>query len=64
MKFEEMKRIWTAKELKLMVKMSAIELLRSMGVPQEYEDQICRQLDEMTEDEIYQRAYESYLNMN
>ena len=64
MDFEELKKQWSPKELRLVVKMSAIEVLRGRGFPQEYEQQICEQIDEMTEDEIYKRAYESYLNMN
>lgn len=64
MKFEELKELWTPKELKLVVKMSALEILRENGAPEEYEDLICKQIDEMSEDELYRRAYESYLNTN
>ena len=63
MDLEELKKQWTAKELRLVVKMSAIEVLRQLGASSE-EARICKILDEMSEEEIYKRAYESYIHLN
>ena len=64
MDLEELKKQWTAKELRLVVKMSAIEVLRQLGASSEDEARICKILDEMSEEEIYKRAYESYIHLN
>ena len=64
MKLEELKQEWSAEEIRLMVKMSALELLQSLDAPPGTEEEIFRVIDEMTEDEVYERAYESYINTN
>ena len=64
MKLEELKQEWTAAEIRLLVKMSALEMLQRVDAPPDTEKKICQIIDEMTEDEIYKQAYNSYLNCN
>jgi hypothetical protein len=64
LKLEELKKEWTAAEIRMMVKLSALELLQQIDAPPGAKDKICRAIDEMSEDEIYERAYESFINSN
>lgn len=64
MDFKEMTETWTAGEIRGMIKQASLNIVRERNGTPEMEEEICRVIDRMSDQELYERSFESYISLN